>query len=193
LLAVPARYPANPTPSSAQTLANSASPPPLKLDRALARPIASPSGRNSSSKLSRPARSLFPVVLPSLTPVSWPQPRQRVRRVVPFIASQLRRPQNHRSTHPPQLWRPHRREEERRRLQLTNPPGFDLPCPILIAWPRSRDTASRPRVLCPGPWSAPVPLVLGPTGQRAPHRSLTLPARLSAPRSLARARPSPRI
>jgi hypothetical protein len=78
LLAVPTRCPANPTPSSASVLVHSASPPSLNLDRALSRSIASPSGWDSSPELSRPARSLFPAVLPSLTPVSWPQPRQRV-------------------------------------------------------------------------------------------------------------------
>jgi hypothetical protein len=87
LLDASARCPANPTPFSAPMLAHSAPPPPLELDRALSRLIVSPSGQNSSPKLSRPARSLFPTVLPSLTPVSWPQPRQQVRRVVPFISS----------------------------------------------------------------------------------------------------------
>jgi hypothetical protein len=142
LLAAPARCPANPTLSSALTYAHSAPPPPLNLDRAPSQSIASPSGRNSSLELSRPARSLSPAVLPSLTPVSWPQPRQRVRRVVPYISSQLRRPRNHRSTHPPQLRRPHRREEERHRSQITSPPSFNLSRPILIARPRPRDTAS---------------------------------------------------
>jgi hypothetical protein len=150
LLAAPARCPANPTPSSAPTLAHSSPPPPLNLDRALSLSIASPSSKNSSPELSRPARNLFPGVLPSLTLVSWLQPRQQIRRVVPFISSQLWRPRNDRSTHPLQLRRPHRREEERRRPQLTSPSGFDLPRAIFIARPRSQDTASRPRVLCPG-------------------------------------------
>jgi hypothetical protein len=119
--------------------------------RALSRSIAPPHGRNSSPELPRPARSLPPTVLPSLTPISWLQPHQRVRRVFLFSSGQPRRPRNRRSTHPPQLRRPHRREKERHRPQPLNPPCVDLHRLIPIARPRSRDTASRLHALCPDP------------------------------------------
>jgi hypothetical protein len=98
-----------------------------------------------------PLGAFLPPVSPSLTPVSWPQPCHRVPRVVFSISNQLQRPQNRDSTHPPQLRRLHRREEDRRRPQPFTPSRFDLPRPILIARPRSRDTASRTRALRPDP------------------------------------------
>jgi hypothetical protein len=151
LLAAPARCPASPTPSSAPALDQSALPPLLELARALSQSIPYPGGQNSSPELPWLARSFSPVVSPSLTPVSWPHPCHRVRRVVFSISNQLRRPRNRRSTHPSQLQRLHRRKEERRRPQPFTPSRFDLPRLILIARPRSRDTASRTRALCSGP------------------------------------------
>jgi hypothetical protein len=145
-----ARCPANLTPSCAPMLAHSATPHPPELDRALSRSIASPSGRNFSPELSRAARSLSSAALPSLTWVSWPHPQKQVRRVFLFISSQLPRPRSRRSTHPPQLWRPHRREKVRRRPQPLTHPGVDLHRLIPTARLRSRDNASRPRALCPG-------------------------------------------
>jgi hypothetical protein len=152
----------------------------LELSYALARLNPSPRGRNPSPELFRPARSLFPAVLPSLTPVSWPQPRHQARRVVFPIFDQLRRPRNRHSTHPPQLRRLHHSEEERRRPQPFAPSRFDLPCPILIARPRSRDAASRTCALRSGPSiSARVPWRWARTVS-APPWSLTSLARLSA-------------
>jgi hypothetical protein len=72
-------------------------------------------------------------------------------------------------------------------------PCFDLPCPISITQPRSRDTASRTRAPRPDPpvsacaswrWAQPV--------SPPPSRSLTPPARLSA-FARPRARPRPPI
>jgi hypothetical protein len=166
LLAAPARCPASQTPSSAPVLAQSASTPPLELARALSRSIASSGSRNSSPELPRPTQSFSPVVSPSLTPVSWPQPRHRVRRVVFSISNQLRRPRNHRSTAPPQLQRLHRRKEEQRRPQPFTPSRFDLPRPILIGRPRSRDTASRTRLRAR--LSAPVSPGAGPDRSARP-------------------------
>jgi hypothetical protein len=174
---MPARCPAIPTPSSAPALAQSAPPPLLELARALSQPIASPDGRNSSPELPWPARCFSSTDSPSLTSVSWPQPRHRVRRVVFPLSDQLRRPWNRRSMHPPQLRRLHRREEERRRPQPFTPSLFDLPRPISIAWPRTQDTASRAHALRSGPFvnahvpwrwarsvSAPPPLVANAAG-----------------------------
>jgi hypothetical protein len=137
--------------------------------RALSQSIAPPRGRNSSPELPQPARSLPPTVLPCLTLISWPQPHQRVHRVFLFSSGQPRRPRNRRSTHPPQLQRPHRREKKRRRPPPLTPPGVDLHRLIPIARPRSQDTASRPRALCPDllvsrlcPWHRARPVSLPP-------------------------------
>jgi hypothetical protein len=113
LLAMPARCLAIPTPSSASALAHNAPPPPLDLARALSRPIA-PSWRSEFlTKVTSACPEIFLRVSPSLTSVSWPQPRHQVRRVVFPLSDQLRRPRNRRSTHPPQLRRLHRRGKER--------------------------------------------------------------------------------
>jgi hypothetical protein len=76
-----------------------------------------------------------PASSPSLPLQFWPTPATR----------------NRRSTHPPQLRRPHHCEKERRRSQQLNPPGVYLHRLIPIARPRLRDTASCPRALCPDP------------------------------------------
>jgi hypothetical protein len=127
LLAVPTRCSASPTPSSAPALAQRAPPPLLELARALSRPIASPGGRNSSPELPRPTRSFSSAVPPSLTSVSLPQPRHRVRRVVFPLSDQLWRPRNRHSTHPPQLRRLHHHGKERRRPQPFTPPSLISP------------------------------------------------------------------
>jgi hypothetical protein len=146
------------------------------------------------TELPRPARSFSPTVSSSLTPVSWPQPRHQVRRVVFSISNQLRRPRNCRSTHPPQLRRLHRREEEWRRPQPFTSSRFGLPRQILIARPRSQDTASRTRALRPDPpVSACVPWRWARSVSPSPSRPLTPLARLSAldrPRALALGRRS---
>jgi hypothetical protein len=170
-------------------LAHSAPPPPPKLDRALSRSIASPSGRNFSPDMSRPARSISSAALPSLTWVSWPQPHQQVRRVFLFISSQPRRPRSHRSTHPPQLRRPHRREKERRRPQPFTPPGVDLHHLIPTERLRSRETASRPCALCPGTSVSTCAPNARSDRSTHPPRSLTPLARLSAPRPQIKSRP----
>jgi hypothetical protein len=66
-------------------------------------------------------------VPPSLTLVSRPQPRHRVRRVVFPLSDQLRRPWNCRSMHSPQLRRLHRRKKERPRPQPSTPPSLISP------------------------------------------------------------------
>jgi hypothetical protein len=69
----------------------------------------------------------------------------------------------------PQLRRLHCREEERRRPQAFTLSQSDLPHSILIARPRSRDTASGTRALRPWPACQRLsPLALGPIGQCAP-------------------------
>jgi hypothetical protein len=68
----------------------------------------------------------------------------------------------------PQLRRLHRHREEQHRPQPFTLPRSDLPRPTLIARPRSRDTASRTRALCPWPaCQRPCPLALGPLSQCA--------------------------
>jgi hypothetical protein len=168
LLVAPAWCPANPTSSSALTLAHSAPPPPLELDRALSQSIASPSGRNSSPKLPRPVRSSPSAILPSLTPVSWLEPPQCVRRALLDNSGQPRRPWNRRSPHPPWLWRHHRREQEQRCLPPLTCLVLDFGCPISIARSGSPDTASRTRTRRLDPTCRSlVSLALGPTGQSA--------------------------
>jgi hypothetical protein len=181
LLAAPARCPANPTPSSAPALAQSAPPPLLELARALSRPIATPGGWNSSPKLPRPARSFSFAVLPSLTSVSWPQSRHRVRRVVFPLSDELRRPRNRHSMHAPQLQRLHRRGKERRRSQPFTPP--DLISPVRSR-SHDRDRAIPLRAHAPcvrARLSAPVfPSAGTDRSVRPPPQSLTPLARLSA-------------
>jgi hypothetical protein len=104
----------------------------LKLAKALAHLKSPPRGRNGSPELPRPARSLPTAVLPSLPVDSWPLPRHWVRCGALFPSAQLRRPRSHPSSRPPQLWWPHRREEEQRRPQPFNPLGL-----IPSVWSRS--------------------------------------------------------
>jgi hypothetical protein len=144
--------------------------------------------------LPRPARSLSSAVLPSLTPISWPQPHQRVRRVFLFSSGQPRRPWNRRSTHSPQLWHAHRREKERRHPQTLTPPGVDLHRLIPIARSRSWDTASRPRAFCSDPsvsrlcpWHRARPVSL-PAPPSVADRSGPLVSARPRPRPLARLR-----
>jgi hypothetical protein len=102
----------------------------LKLAKALARLKSPPRGRNGSPELLWPARGFLTVVLPSLPVDSWPLPRHRVRRGALSLSAQLRRPRSHPSSHQPQLRRPHRRGEERRRLQPSVSPWSDPLRPI---------------------------------------------------------------
>jgi hypothetical protein len=57
----------------------------MKLVQALAHLKPPPHGQNPSPELPRPARSPPSAVLPSLSPVSRPQPYQCVRRAFPFV------------------------------------------------------------------------------------------------------------
>jgi hypothetical protein len=61
-----------------------------------------------------------------------------------------------------------------------SPPQSSLPRSILIAWPRSWDTASRTRALCLARLSAPASPGARPARSVRPPRSLTPLARLSA-------------
>jgi hypothetical protein len=117
----------------------------------------------------RPARSSPSTVLPSLAPVSWPEPHQCVRWVLLTDPSQPRRPRNRCSPHPPQLRQPSsawfRPSNLHRVVRVT---GY-------------RFTHVRPT---PGPTCRPlVPLVVGPSGQSAspPGRWLPWPADQCAP------------
>jgi hypothetical protein len=189
LFAAPARCPVSPTSSSAPALAQRAPPPLLELAQALSWPIASPGGRSSSPELPRPARSFSSDVPPSVTLVSWPHPRHRVRRVVFPLSHQLRRPQNCHSTHPPQLRRLHRHGKERCHPQSFTPPGLISPVRSRSHGPdrgiphRARAPYVRARL------SAPVSPGAGPDRSVRPPRSLTPLARLSA---LCRPRTHPR-
>jgi hypothetical protein len=151
----------------------------LKLAKALARLKSPPRGRNGSTELLRPARGLLTTILPSLPVDSWPLPRHRVRRGTLFPSAQLWRPRSHPSSRLPQLRRPQRRGEERRRfahvcfpgliflrpilIERLGPPQTTLR-PILIERSGPQDTA--PRALTPWPaCQRPCPLALGPLGQ----------------------------
>jgi hypothetical protein len=168
-----------PNPSTAPTLAHSAPPPPLGQDQALSRSIASPSGRDSSPELPRPARSSPSAIFPSLTLVSWPKPPQHVHRALLDNSGQPRWPRNRRNPHPPWFRRPHRCEQKRCHPQPLNPSVLDFGRLISITRSGSPDTASRTRTLRLDPTSRPlVPLALGPTGEFASlPRSLTALAR----------------
>jgi hypothetical protein len=145
-----ARWPTDLAWSSSPALVPKVLLPLLKLSNALACLKPPPRGRNASPELLQPTRDPLSAVLPSLPSDSWPLPRHWVRRGVLSLSAQLRRPRSHPSSRLPQLRRPHRREEEQRCLQPFIPPRSDPLRPIFIAWPRSRDTASRSRAWRPG-------------------------------------------
>jgi hypothetical protein len=72
-------------------------------------------------------------------PITWEVlPHQWVRRTFPFVSSQLRRPRNPRSTHPPQLRQPHYREKEWRRPQPSALPALIFPVQSLSHDPNRR-------------------------------------------------------
>jgi hypothetical protein len=155
----------------------------LKLAKALAR-LKSPShGRNRSPKFLRPARDSLTAVLPSQPVDSWPLPRHRVRRGTLFLSAQLRRPQSHPSSRPPQLRRPHRRREEQRRSQpsvslVWSPPsdsdrtarttGYRFAHARLTPWPACQ-CHPQPLIL-PGLIS-PRPILIERLGPLGPHRT----------------------
>jgi hypothetical protein len=125
--AVLARWPADLARSSSPVLVPKVHLPLLKPAQALARLKSPPRGRNRSPEFLQPARDPLTAALPSLLVDSWPFPRHRVRCGTLFPSAQLRRPWSHRSPRLPQLRRPHRRGEERRRPQPSVFPRTDFP------------------------------------------------------------------
>jgi hypothetical protein len=109
------RWPADLARSSSPVLVPKVHLPLLKLAQALARLKSLPRGQNGSLEFLWPARGHLTAALPSLPVDSWPLPRHRVRCGALFPSAQLRRPRSHPSSRQPQLRRPHRRGEERRR------------------------------------------------------------------------------
>jgi hypothetical protein len=118
----------------------------LKLAKDLARLKSPPRGQNGSPEFLLLARDLLTSVLPSLPMDSWPFPLHWVRRGALFPSALLRRPWSHPCSRLPQLRRPHRRGEERRRLQPSVFLWSDPLRPIQIEWLGPRDTASLTRV-----------------------------------------------
>jgi hypothetical protein len=136
-----------------------------ELVRALLHPIAPPAGILRRSYPDLPGA--FPsAVLPSLVPVSWPEPHKCVRRVLiadPGQPGDLGTPIAH--TRPSSG--DFTAEEQERRRPQPQTPSVDLNRLFSIARPRPRDTALRTRSQCPDPsigrmcpwhWARPVSL-----------------------------------